>query len=614
MNLFRILIFQFCVIFAISVCHAATVTGIKDPEVLDLVKSQLSDWSDVSENSISSEFKMHRDCRVMRELLASYGYFDTEISSRQKGEKIFFDVKLNERYKFDDVRIVYIDQKNYRSGLKVGQVFDLIGIPFDSYTDTKQLSVGGDKIADFLKDRGFAFVKVHTPKVVKDKSSKKIKAVYEVELNGQTIIDKTIINIKSKKDPKLLEPFIRNRISWKDGEIYDRQKIDNLKNDLMSSRIFSGVTAKLSDPIKDTKSPHLVHVTITLDIEEALLRDIAAGLKYGSSEKFGILLSWTHYNIDGKGSSLSATLDATKKDRNLRFKYDIPDIFYKKQRLSNQVYYKKENVSSYDVTTIGAESMLWQTFGMKFNAGVGVCIEESETTDKTTKTEKSDTTSDATKKTSSNNDESEFNAVGFPIGLSFDTTEEYLDPQQGIRCRAMITPYVGNLTDITVFTGKASIYLPFKKNDFQNLIVLAIYSKYGSIFSKKRSKIPRNKLFFSGGGNSVRGYGYQKLGPVDDNKKPLGGESVFEIGVEPRFRISENLGLVAFVEGGNVYSRKMTNPVKKLLFGYGVGVRYYTPFGPIRVDVAFPSKIRKTKSGKKIDSMFNLYISVGQAF
>ena len=614
MNLFRILIFQFCVIFAISVCHAATVTGIKDPEVLDLVKSQLSDWSDVSENSISPEFKMHRDCRVMRELLASYGYFDTEISSRQKGEKIFFDVKLNERYKFDDVRIVYIDQKNYRSGLKVGQVFDLIGIPFDSYTDTKQLSVGGDKIADFLKDRGFAFVKVHTPKVVKDKSSKKIKAVYEVELNGQTIIDKTIINIKSKKDPKLLEPFIRNRISWKDGEIYDRQKIDNLKNDLMSSRIFSGVTAKLSDPIKDTKSPHLVHVTITLDIEEALLRDIAAGLKYGSSEKFGILLSWTHYNIDGKGSSLSATLDATKKDRNLRFKYDIPDIFYKKQRLSNQVYYKKENVSSYDVTTIGAESMLWQTFGMKFNAGVGVCIEESETTDKTTKTEKSDTTSDATKKTSSNNDESEFNAVGFPIGLSFDTTEEYLDPQQGIRCRAMITPYVGNLTDITVFTGKASIYLPFKKNDFQNLIVLAIYSKYGSIFSKKRSKIPRNKLFFSGGGNSVRGYGYQKLGPVDDNKKPLGGESVFEIGVEPRFRISENLGLVAFVEGGNVYSRKMTNPVKKLLFGYGVGVRYYTPFGPIRVDVAFPSKIRKTKSGKKIDSMFNLYISVGQAF
>ena len=278
------------------------------------------------------------------------------------------------------------------------------------------------------------------------------------------------------------------------------------------------------------------------------------------------------------------------------------------------MYYKKENVSSYDVTTIGAESMLWQTFGMKFNAGVGVCIEESETTDKTTKTEKSDTTSDATKKTSSNNDESEFNAVGFPIGLSFDTTEEYLDPQQGIRCRAMITPYVGNLTDITVFTGKASIYLPFKKNDFQNLIVLAIYSKYGSIFSKKRSKIPRNKLFFSGGGNSVRGYGYQKLGPVDDNKKPLGGESVFEIGVEPRFRISENLGLVAFVEGGNVYSRKMTNPVKKLLFGYGVGVRYYTPFGPIRVDVAFPSKIRKTKSGKKIDSMFNLYISVGQAF
>ena len=96
--------------------------------------------------------------------------------------------------------------------------------------------------------------------------------------------------------------------------------------------------------------------------------------------------------------------------------------------------------------------------------------------------------------------------------------------------------------------------------------------------------------------------------------KPLGGDSVFEIGVEPRIRVSEKLGFVAFFEGGNVYTNKMINPLRKLLFGYGIGIRYYTSFAPIRFDIAFPTKIRKTKSGKRIDSRFNLYISVGQAF
>jgi translocation and assembly module TamA len=136
----------------------------------------------------------------------------------------------------------------------------------------------------------------------------------------------------------------------------------------------------------------------------------------------------------------------------------------------------------------------------------------------------------------------------------------------------------------------------------------------GSILRNKKHIVPRDKLFFAGGNNSVRGYEYQMLGEVNDKKKPKGGESLFEVGIEPRLRISDDIGVVAFFEGGNVYSSNTPKPLKKLLFGYGVGGRYYTPLGPIRLDVAFPTKLRKTKSGKRIDSRFILYISVGQAF
>ena len=592
----------------VATCEAM-INGIPNSEIINLIKSQLSDWSDVSEGSVSAEFKLKKDKRIIKRILASYGYFDAQICPKLQKGKAMFNIELNERYKFDDVLLLYIDQRNYRSGLKVKQVFDLIGIPYDTYTDTKQLSDGCEKIADFLRGKGFAFVQVRAPKLQRDKKDKRIKAIYEIELNGKTVIDKTIVNIKSKKDPNLLKPFVRNRISWKNGDIYDREKIENMKNEIMESKIFSGVSVVLSEPTKDKNDSSIVHTTITIDLEEALLRDVGAGLKYGSSEKFGILLSWTHYNINGKGSSLATSIDASKENRYLRIKYDTYDLFYKRQKLSTQAFYVKEDESSYKVLKSGAESMLWQTFDKKLHAGLGLCIEESETTDKI---EKKDL---------------DFSAVGIPMGLKFDTTDEYLDPQKGIRCQAMVTPYIGRPHNVTVFTGKASIYIPFKKNAFQNFLVLAVYSRYGTIFRNKNHDIPRDKLFFSGGANSIRGYGYQKVGAFSDvdegdeenknNKplgKPLGGESVFEIGIEPRIRVSDNLGFVAFVEGGNVYTKKMANPLRKLFFGYGVGIRYYTSFAPIRFDIAFPTKIRKTKQGKKIDSMFNLYLSIGQAF
>ena len=88
-------------------------------------------------------------------------------------------------------------------------------------------------------------------------------------------------------------------------------------------------------------------------------------------------------------------------------------------------------------------------------AGVGLCVEDSTTIDKIIQ------------------DEMEFNAIGIPIGIKFDTTDEYLNPQYGIRCQAMLTPYCGNSANITIFSGKASLYLPFKKNEFNNFLDLS---------------------------------------------------------------------------------------------------------------------------------------------
>ncbi len=593
MNIFKFLIA--IIIFSLTI-HSATIRGVDNPDILSLIKLRISNWENFSKDSISAKFKISQDKYIIKKILNSFGYFDVKVKTYFKKGKMIFDIIQNERYKFDEVLLIYIDQRDYRSGLKIGQVFDLINIDYDNYTDTKQLTEAKDKIIDYLKTQGFAFVSIKDPKIEIDRKNKKIKAIYEITLNGKTIIDDTIINIKSKKNPELLKPFVKNRISWKNGDIFDQQKLDELKESLMSSGIFSGISINLTPPKFLNNDFKTSHTTINIDIEEGLLRDLAAGVKYGSSEKAGVLFSWKYYNIDGKGSSLMVLADVAKDSKNIRTKYEVYDLFYKKQKLTNQLFYFKEDVDSYDVSKIGLESILWQNFGQSFNLGAGVCGERSKTKDKI------------------DLDHIKFRSVGIPVGLNFDTTENFLDPQKGLRCFAMLTPYFGNLTNITVFSGKASFYLPLKKNSFKNSMVFAAYSKFGSIFRNKKHKIPRDKFFFSGGANSIRGYGYQKVGPVNNSKIPLGGESVFEFGLEPRFKVSDDIGLIAFWEGGNVFSTKVPNPLKKLLFGYGFGVRYYTPLGPIRLDIAFPTSRRKTTEGKRIDSLFNIYISIGQAF
>jgi translocation and assembly module TamA len=396
---------------------------------------------------------------------------------------------------------------------------------------------------------------------------------------------------------------------------------------MMASGMFSGIDITLSEPKIDSKDRNVCHTVVNIVIEEALLRHVSAGVKYGSSENFGLLLSWTHYNIDGRGSKLGVSADVGKKTNLIKLKYDVYDVFRKKQSLASQALHLRENVDAYKLSKIGLESILWQTFSRGFKIGGGLCYELSNTTDKTTTSSaNSDDKTTSTPppqpaipvpaKTAEANDhkKTKFRAIGLPFGLNFDTTDHFLDPQSGTRCSLMVTPYLGNMSGITTIIGKASVYFPIKRNSFQNLLVLSAYSKIGTIIRDKDAKIPRDKFFFSGGNNSVRGYEYQKIGPLDDDNKPFGGDSVLEFGVEPRLRLSDNLGVVIFLEGGKVYSSLTSRKQRQFMLGYGFGLRYYTPLGPVRIDVALPAKKRTDSAGKRIDSVCNLYISIGQAF
>lgn len=114
--------------------------------------------------------------------------------------------------------------------------------------------------------------------------------------------------------------------------------------------------------------------------------------------------------------------------------------------------------------------------------------------------------------------------------------------------------------------------------------------------------------YYAGGAGSVRGYAYQALGPRDSEDDPLGGRSYQIVNLEARFKVSEHIGIVPFLDGGMVYKDEFPPIIGDMDWGAGLGLRYYTPIGPVRLDVAVP--LRQIEG----DPPVQVYISIGQSF
>jgi translocation and assembly module TamA len=133
--------------------------------------------------------------------------------------------------------------------------------------------------------------------------------------------------------------------------------------------------------------------------------------------------------------------------------------------------------------------------------------------------------------------------------------------------------------------------------------------RLGTIVGASADRIAPTRRYYAGGGGSVRGYGYQAIGPRDLNNSPIGGRSLGELSLEARFRFGSlnQFGVVPFIDAGSI-SPDPWPSVEEMRIGAGLGLRYYSNFGPIRIDVGTPLNPQPG------DSRIGVYVSLGQAF
>ena len=198
----------------------------------------------------------------------------------------------------------------------------------------------------------------------------------------------------------------------------------------------------------------------------------------------------------------------------------------------------------------------------------------------------------------------ELYTLSFPLAATYSTVKQPLDPQAGQRVFLGVEPgmSVGDATaGYTRMLLTGSTYHKIADGPF----VAAARGEFGAFLGS--NAVPIDRLFFAGGGGSVRGFEYQSLSPRDANGALIGGRSLFDVSAELRWRRSDKLGYVLFVDSGAA-ADSADEVFNDMRTAVGFGVRYYPGFGPIRVDIATPVDRRDG------EDPVQFYVSIGQSF
>lgn len=379
------------------------------------------------------------------------------------------------------------------------------------------------------------------------------------------------------------ESYIRRRIPWREGDRFDSRQIELFRARLAKGNLFRAIEIEAAqDPLPDGATP------LAVTVSENKHRSIGASVGYSTTEYLGGEVFWEHRNMFGRGEIFRASAQAAALRQGFSGDLLIPDFRRLDQNLNLNVQALHEDTDAYESWTLSSLASVDRKIAANLRANAGLAVELSDLRD------------DAGRRT--------FGIAGLPLALRWDRRDDPIDTTRGFRVRLGLTPSASLHSTLDFFVVgeiEGAAYIPLAAER----LVLALRAKLGAIAGTATADIPARKRFYSGGGGSVRGYDYQLVGPLDAEGAPLGGRSVAEAGAEVRVRLSERIGLAPFVEGGAVYDTVRPRIGRDIRWAAGLGGRYYTAIGPVRLDVAFPLNRRAG-----IDDTFEFYISIGQAF
>ncbi len=439
-----------------------------------------------------------------------------------------------------------------------------------------------------LKEEGRPLARVASREVVADSETLELDVTLAFEAGPIAPYGRTSVDGTEKVDRE----FTEYMTGLEPGETYSPEDLDEARERLQALNVFNSVSVTEGEALDENGA-----IPIDVTVSERKHRYFGVGATYSSTEGAGVEGYWGHRNLFGRAEKLRiegsisriGSRSLSMMDYNAKILFEKPGVLGPPSKFISSVAVAYVHPNAYSSFSVDARAGIQRELTREQTVSAELRVEWASVTDSFSPVVPR-----------------RHLLVSIPLEYVYDGRDNRLDPTRGFRFLANAEPTRDMLSGATFvkLRGEASVY---QSLDEDSRFVAAARVAAGSIIGTPLAMVPADRRFYSGGGGSVRGYGFQGVGPRDVTGKPTGGRSLAEASLEMRIKINDKFGLVPFVDAGTVSAGTVPG-ASAWQFGAGLGLRYLTGFGPLRVDAAVPLNRRPG------DPSFGIYAGIGQAF
>jgi translocation and assembly module TamA len=532
--------------------------------------------------------RANADADLLAQLLRSEGYYDAAVEPRteKSGDalSVVLTVDPGAQYHFASVDLPGLDA----AGPDAARLRDSFAVKAGDPVVATDVIAAGLSLTTALGEQGYAEARL---------------GEQDVEVNHQTHLATLVLPVDPGPVARFGSIHVSGRPSFsashvgliarfKRGDPFQRSKVDDLRRALIATTLVANADIQVV-PVAGGRT-----VDLNIRLEPAPSHTIAGELGYGTGQGARLEASWTDRNFFNPEGALTLRGIAGTSEQLLGAQVRRSNFLQRDQTLNLQFSASHQKFAAYSAKTIDLaanierqSNFIWQkkwtwSYGGEWLGTIERGVFSS----------------------AGIKDTRRFLIAAAPLAIGYDGSDSLLDPTRGFRLSGRLSPEIsfhGGHFSYGRAQFDASAYHPVGDR-----VVVAGRVRLGTIFGAGLFNIAPSRRLYAGGGGSVRGYGYQQLGPKDLEGDPIGGRGLAEFGLEARVRLKQfggNFGLVPFFDGGTLTSSASPD-LSRWRTAAGLGVRYYSMFGPIRVDVGVPLN-RQTGDGP-----FAVTVSLGQAF
>ncbi|NLN92860.1 MAG: outer membrane protein assembly factor [Candidatus Hydrogenedens sp.] len=528
----------------------------------------------------------HRHTDRLKDALNAAGYYDNlvdlEIHWDKEASRVSYTVETGECYHFSSILLAMSAPREEMDLFALETVLsESSELKRGAPARAETVLAGEKQLIRMLGNGGFPFARIVDRKISIDRQEKALHILFTFDSGPHLLFG----DLRLEGLETVRTEAVERELPWMKGAPYQTSLLEEGQAKLQKTGLFSIVRIGPAPEEEIEKG----QIPIVIEVMERRHRTVHAGLQYRSDEGIGAGFEWEHRNFLSLSRRLRVQGQVTEIEQGLGAVYDIQQFRRADQSLTLHGRARQLHPERYQSRRVEFGAWIERIISPELVYGWGASLRLGRVQ-------------------AERQGETYYLAL-FPLEVRYDRRDDPLDSHQGFQITNRLTPFM-DITNTNMFFAKNEFNISY----FQPLtadqdFIFATRFRLGILGGAATGQIPADERFYAGGGGSVRGYAYQNIGPQDRKGHPMGGRSLTDWSLELRKKITDKIGIVAFVDGGMAYKSIYPDFGTSPRWGAGLGVRYLTPLGPLRVDAAMPVNRRKD-----LDSSIQLYMSIGQAF